>query len=886
MTLLHRVVSILRWLVHRRRAEDRLSDELRAFIEMSAADKMREDLPPDEARRLAMIELGGIEQAKERVRTGRHGAWLDEVGRDVRYGFRTFVRNPGFTFIIVLTVALGIGANTAIFSLIDALMLRWLPVQDPQELAQVRLEMPGGGSVGESLSYPIARALADQREIFTGAAGFSSFVFDVGARGSVTRAPGALVTGGFYETLGLTPAAGRLLVRDDDEPGAPLVAVISDGYWDRQFGRNAGAVGETVRINGVPVTIVGVSPRGFVGANVGTVADITVPIAALPLVSPSAAGLLGPGNFWLRLLARPRAGVSVQQATTRLNAVWPGLSESLVAPHWPVGRRKAMTESVFVLSPGGTGWTPLRALYRQPLFVLMAVVGLVLLIASGNVATLLLARASARRKEVAVRLAIGAGRDRLVRQLLIESTLLSLIGAACGILLAWVSGRFLVSMISLGPAPVEFDLTPNWHILGFSIALAIVTGLLFGVAPAFQTTATGPSLALKEDARTGASRSRLLPMLVSAQVAVSLVLLAGAGLFVRTLQNLQRLDPGFDTEGVLLVDLEGRRATVPRELVDEVQRLPGVRSASLSTHTPLSGAIWSDIAVPAGQPLPERDTAFFVGAGPRFFQTLGMQLVAGREIDDRDSAEGPAVAIVNEAFAQRFLTKQDPVGLRLSAIVRGQRKDLEIVGLVRNTNAAGLRQAPPPTVYVAYAQLTGDRPTTLAVRSTGQLGRVAVAIQQALQAKLPDAPVDVWPLSAQVEATIVRERMMATLAGGFGLLALALACIGLYGLLAFSVAQRTNEIGIRIALGAEARWMVALVLKSGARLVLIGIACGLPIAWVVSRSVASMLFGLTPTDPAVIGGAIVLLAAAAQLAAYIPAHRASRVEPLRALRHQ
>ncbi len=886
MTFLYRLASVLRWLFNRNRVEQGLDDELQAFIDMSAAEKMRDGLPPAQARRLAVLELGGLEQAKERVRTYRHGAWLDEVGRDVRYAFRIFVKNPGFTIIIVLTLALGIGANTAIFSLTDALMLRWLPVRSPQELIQVKLQAPRGrGPGGESFSYAIVRALADQHEIFMGVAGFSGFSFDVGPPGSVGRVPGAMVTGGYYETLGLNPVIGRLLTREDDQPGAPLVAVAGYGYWERQLGRSPGAVGQIVWINGVPVTIVGVSPRGFVGATVGSVADVTMSVAALPRVNPSAAPLLGPGNFWLRVLARPRAGVSIPQATARLNGVWPQISEPVIAPHWPAARRKAMADSVFQLSPGGTGWTYLRDVYRKPLFVLMAVVGLVLLIACANVASLLLARASARRREIAVRLAIGASRSRIVRQLLIESTLLSVIGAAFGIGLAWVSGRFLVNMISTGRAQIVFDLTPNWHILGFTSVVAIVTGVLFGVAPALQTTGAG-SVALKDDPRMSGSRSRLLPSLVSAQVALSLVLLAGAGLFVRTLQNLQNLDPGFNAEGVLLVDLEGRRTAVPQELLDHVQRVPGVLSASLSTHTPLSGSVWSEPAVPAGQPIPERDNAYFIGAGPHFFATMQIQLLSGREFTDRDSADSPAVAVVNEVFAQRYFAKQNPVGRHLSANVRGRRRELEIVGLAKNTNAAGLRAAPPPTVYVSYAQLTGDFPTTSALRATGPLGRVASAIQQALQSKLPGAPIEVRPLSTQVEATIVQERMMATLAGGFGLLALTLACVGLYGLLAYSVTQRTKEIGIRMALGAQGTRVVTLVLKGAARLVLVGIALGLPAAWAASRWVESMLFGLAPTDPASIGGAIVLLTTAAQIAAYLPARRASRIDPLTALRHE
>ena len=887
MTLLYRLASVLRWLFNRNRAEQLLDDEIQSFIDMSAAAKVGQGMPPAEARRLAILELGGVEQTKERVRTYRHGAWLDDVGRDVGYAFRMFRKNPGFTVVIVLTLALGIGANTAIFSLIDALMLRWLPVQNPQELVLVSLRerdamVPGGGT----LSYAITRALADQHEIFAGVGGFSASSFDVGTPGSVRRVPGAVVTGGYYETLGLRPVIGRLLGDEDDRPGAPLVAVISYGYWERQFARSVGAVGQTIQIKGVPVAVVGVSPRGFVGADVGSIADITIPVATFAGVDPGGAPMAGPGNFWLRVLARPEAGVTPPEAAARLEVVWRQISESVIAPHWPPSRRKAMADMLFQLIPGGTGATHLRERYQKPLVVLMAMVVLVLLIACSNVASLLLARASARQREIAVRLAIGAGRGRIVRQLLIESTLLSSIGAAFSMGLAWIAGRFLVDLISTGPTRIVFDLTPNWHILGFTSAVAIATGVLFGIAPALQTTAARPSVVLKDGARGTGSRSRLLPSLVTAQVALSLVLLAGAGLFVRTLRNLENLDPGFKAEGVLLVDLEGRRAAVPRELVDEVQRVPGVASVSFSTHTPLNGWVWSDPAVAAGQTIPERDTAYFVGAGPRFFETMQIRLLSGREFTDRDSVGSPAVAVVNEAFAQRYLSRQDPVGQHLSASVRGKREDLEVVGLARNTNAAGLRAVPPPTVYVPYLQLTGELPTTLTVRATGRLAQMASTTEQVLQTKLPGAPIEARPLSAQVGATLVRERMMATLAGAFGVIALTLACIGLYGLLAYSVAQRTKEIGIRMALGARPRLVVALVLKRGAWLVLAGVALGLPAAWAASQWTESMLFGLTPGDPMAIGAAIVLLMAAAQLAAYLPARRASRVDPLAALRHE
>jgi putative ABC transport system permease protein len=887
MTLIHRFMAVLDWVLHRTRAEKQLDDELRSFVEMSAAEKIRDGVPPQEARRQALIELGGIEQTKERVRTSRHGAWLDEIARDVRYALRLSRNNPGFTFVVVLTLALGIGANTAIFSLIDALMLRWLPVSNPQEIVQLSLQprgetRPGGGS----LSWAIVRGLSKRRDVFAGVAGFSASTFEVGSPGMAAQVKGALVTGDFYDVLGLHPIAGRLITSRDDEQGVALVAVLSYGYWERQFARSPRAIGQALHVNGVPVTIVGVSPRGFVGANVGAVADITLPVAALSEVFPTSAGILGPGNFWLRVLARPQPSMTREQAAVRLNAIWPQIAGDVISPHWPPNRRKEMMQSVFHLTAGGTGWSYLREMYTAPLFVLMAGVALVLLIASANVASLLLARASVRRREMAIRLAIGAGRARIVRQLLIESMVLSSFAAILGVGLAWVSGEFLVGLISTSPSDIVFDLTPNAHVLGFTAGVAVITAMVFGVAPAFHATAAGPSAALKEDSRTADGRSRLLPWLVTGQVAISLVLLAGAALFVRTLQNLQTLDPGFRAEGVLLAQLDGRRPVLPQQIIDDVRRLPAVVSAALTTHTPLSGSTWSEPVVPAGQTIPERDNAVLVGAGPGFFQTMEIQLLAGREFTETDTASAPAVAIVNEAFAQTHFPGTNPVGQRLSTRLDGRRTDLEIVGLARNMNSAGLRREAPRTVFVAYAQLTGDAFTTVAVRASGPMARVTSELQQLLQSKIPKVSLDIQPLSTQVKATLVRERMMATLAGAFGLLALTLVCVGLYGLLAFAVAQRTKEIGIRMALGAQAHWVIRLVLGDGARLVGLGIAFGLPAAWIASRWTKSMLFGVTPTDPVAIAAALAVLVVAALVAAYLPARRASRLDPLTALRHE
>ena len=887
MRLLHRLRSVVHWILHRSDAEQRLDDELQSFLDMSVAEKIADGLSPAEARRVARLELGGVEQVKEHVRTERHGGWLDEIGRDVRYAFRLFLKNRGFTCTVVLTLALGIGANAAIFSLIDALMLRWLPVSNPQELVQVWLQSPGANTTGgESFSYPMVRAFGDQRDIFSGVAGFSGTSFDVGTPGSINRVHGALVTGGYYSTLGLNPVVGRLLTDDDDRVGAPLSAVISYGYWQREFAGRPQAVGQPIRIKGQVVTIVGVTPRGFVGANVGAVAEITMTVAAVPQMYPTMAPLLGQGNVWLRVLARPNPGISPDEASSRLNVVWSRISDSLIDPGWPASERKKVADSVFRLTPGGTGSSYLRQMYRKPLYVLMAAVSLVLLIACANVATLLLARASARQKEIAVRLAIGASRARVVRQLLIESMMLSLIGAAAGVALARVLGPFLVNLISSEMSSVDFDLTPNGHVLAFSIAAALVTAILFGIAPAIQTTAVNPIVASKEDSRTTAgSRSRLLPFLVAGQVALSLVLLAGAGVFVRTLNNLQSLDPGFRTEGVLLVELEDQRELIPPTLVEELQRLPGVLSTTVSTHTPLNGWTWSEPVMPAGQPLPERDNAVVIGAGSHFFSTLQIQVIAGREFAEGDRSDAASVAIVNDTYAAQHFPNGNPVGEHLSTNIGG-RKDFEIVGVVRSAKLTGLRVAAPPTVYVPYYQLKAPRAATISVRAASPLARVSSEIRQTLQPKFPDIPIEIRALSTRVANTIVQERMMAMLAGGFAVLALALACIGLYGLLAYTVSRRTREIGIRMALGAQARRVITSVVSGGTLLVAIGVVAGLPAVWIGSRWIESLLFNVRPLDPATIAGAILVLLIAAQLAAYLPARRASRVDPLEALRHE
>ena len=870
----------------RRRALAGLDEDLRDHLEHEIEVNVARGMSREEARRQARLAFGNLALVREDTRAVWTWAWRDQARQDARYALRTLRKSPGFAVVAVLTLSLGIGANTAVFTLINALMLRPLPVPKAEQLLQVSMT-PGGSpdsDLSDSLSYPVVRALADQRDIFEGVGGFSTFTFDAGPPEDVQRTPGAFVTGGFYETMGIVPAAGRLLTRDDDRIDAPLVAVITDGYWERAFARDPRIIGQPYRVNGRSVSIVGVSPPGFTGAHVGWAADITLPVAAVAQLRPELASLLEPGNIWLRVLARPRSGLSKAQADAYLAVTWPRLWSVAVAPSFTAERRAGIANARFALRSGATGWTTLRDVFRRPLYVLMTLVGLVMLIACANVAGLLLARATARQKEIAIRLALGGSRSRVVRQLLTESVLLSLASAVIGIYLAQFLSRYLIDLISTGPLPVTFDLATNWQVLTFTLVLAVATAMLFGLAPAWQTTARGPVPALKT-VGGNALRGRLLPFVVMAQVALCLMLLVGAGLFIRTLQNLRALNTGFQHEGVLLVDVAGQRPlSFYKDAIDAVQRLSGVISASVSTNTPLSGAGWSEQVTIAGQKQ-EREPAF-LAVSPRYFETLQIPLVRGRSFSEKDEGRPARVAIVNQAFARRYFSREDPLGKHFSATVERPAVDLEIVGLVSDVTANDLRAAPPPTVYVPYfqVQVMSQTFSSLQVRIAESIVPATDAIRHALQPRMTGSPVEIRPLSAQLDSASVRERLVTTLACGLGLLALTLAAVGLYGLLAYTVAARAKEIGIRVALGANPWNVVTLVMRQGAHLALAGILIGIAGAAAISRLLEGMLFGLTPLDPWTFIGVALFLSAVALVASSIPASRATKVDPLVSIR--
>jgi len=690
----------------------------------------------------------------------------------------------------------------------------------------------------------------------------------------------------------LAPAAGRLLLPDDDRPGSPLAAVITDAYWERRFQRSPAAVGSTLWVEGHPVTVVGVTPPGFTGANVGEVADLTLPFQAMAQLSPDRQGLLQAGNQFSRIVARLAPGLSLQQARVRLKVIWPAMAPVSVTPRTPPKRRDAMLASTLDLAAGGTGWTPLRDSYTKPLYVLMAISALVLLLACTNVANLLLARSAARRREFAIRLAIGAGRPRVVRQLLVESLLLSSLGAALGLAVAGLGSRLLLARVS---PTIRLDVGLNLPVLAFAAAAGILTGILFGLAPALRCTA---GLALRTASSSGQPRGRLPGLLVTVQVALSLLLVIAAGLFTRTLHNLQAVDPGFRHEGVLMVDFNARRAvhagpdadayvaTLFRDGLQALAEVPGVGGAAVSNFTPISGGYWSQAVQVAGQPASDEDVVFFA-VSPRFFAALGIPLLRGRDFSPRDDADAPRAAIVNQEFVRRFLPAGlDPLGQIVSASDSRFWRNMQLVGVVGDSRPYSLRQPLRPCVYVAFFQQPPGAMAygTFEIRAAGSLSAVAGDVRRVLARQFPGTPFEVRPFTAQVEASIRREILMAQLAGFFGILALLLAAVGLYGLLAYAVARRTSEVGIRIALGAEPSAVVRMMLAHGLRPVGAGILIALPVAWWACRLVAALLYGMRPFDPVTIAAAVAALTLVALAAAFVPARRAARVDPMVALR--
>ena len=838
---------------------------------------------------------------------------MENLFKDLRYGFRGLLKRKGFAVIAVLTLALGIGANTAIFTLVNAVLLKTLPVQNPQELVLFS-DMTGEGTSIEDtprvgkwsrFSYASYKYFRDHNDAFQDIAALRSGVSSLSVRqpdaqaNAAARSSGHLVSGNYFSLLGVRAMRGRVLTPEDDKPGAEPAAVISHRYWQNELNSDASIVGKRFVINGTTFTIVGVMPKEFFGERVRRPPDFWLPLSLHPQVELRDSFLENDQAYFLMVMGRLKPGVTIEQAQVSVNLKLRQFLTDAAGSQLTEQRQRGIQNTNVELVEGSGGISGLRVLYSKPLHMLMAIVGMVLLIACANVGSLLLSRAASRKAEISLRMALGATRWRIVRQLLTESMLLAIIGGVCGVLLAQWGVTVVVSLVA-SEAPL--DTRPDVGILAFTAGVSIVAGLLFGLVPAVQASRTDLSSAMKEKSRTarGFWRVSLSAALVVMQVGLSLVLLTGAGLFVRSLAKLQQYDVGFERANMLLVSIDPRLggykptelSSLYQQILDRVSMVPNVQSVSMATYSPLSGHQRSSSIVVPGLTLPSGDDPVVEDmlVGPKYAETLGVPLLRGRDIEIRDTATGPRVAVVNETFVERYLKDQNPIGRTFTFDDEtDQGAALEIVGVIGDVKSQDTREPIVPAVYRPILQIQHQSAyrVNIQVRTTGDPTAVTAAVRQMINQVDDKLPIfEVTTMDEQISERLNQDRLIAQLVSFFGALALILACIGLYGVMAQAVARRTNEIGIRMALGAKGGNITWMVLRETLMMVVAGLVLGVPAALLSARLIASQLFGLSPTDPLTLAGAAMILTVVALLAGYIPARRASRVDPLTALRYE
>jgi predicted permease len=923
----------VKWWLERRRNEAELREKLEFHLSEEADDQQAEGLTVEQARHAALRDLGNVTLVREDA--GAVWTWtvVEQLAQDVRYALRTMIRNPAFSALAALSLALGIGANTAIYSFMDSILLRWLPVADPASLAVVKWRSgpvnfgaPGGsGFVLHSIDGSTYRdsggvtaaifpyAAFERLQEVAGPVFSSLFAYcpagtlNVMIHGQAELTKGHYVSGEFFHGLAVSPAAGRPLAADDDRAGADPVVVVSSGYSERRFGGAGNAIGQSILINNVAFTVVGVTPPEFFGVDPGA-----APSLYLPLHSGRLLNAMGPEQYidqnyyWLEMMGRLRPGVGLARAQAALA----GPFEQWVAST-ATNPRELTNLPVLRLEDGAGGLDTLRRQYSKPLYVLLVMVGLILAIACANTANLLLARSAARTQEMAIRLSLGAGRWRLVRQLLTESVLLAGLSGVLGVLIALAGIPVLTQLIGTGQASagdsftIQADL--NWHVLLVTLALSGLCGILFGLAPALQ--ASRPALMSKLRDRSmsepGARLLRVIPRvslrqaLVVAQIAISLLLLIAAGLFVRTLSNLQSLTLGFNRENVLLFDINApqaglapaRTADFYLDLRERLRQMPGVREATLA-HDSLIRAGRSYPVLVGGQ---RTQNTRILWTGPQFFSTMQIPVVRGREINERDRLNTQLVAVVSELFAKTNFGDADPVGrqIEIGDVIAPENRNatrvLQIVGVAANARYGALRRENPPVVYIAMAQVDEKRlgRVVYALRTDTDPLRYAAGARQIVRDADTRVPVtNIKTQAADIDQNITQELAFAKLCSAFAILALTIACVGLYATMAYAVARRTSEIGLRMALGAGRSLVVWMVLREVCVLAIVGLAIAIPTALATSRFVESFLFGMSANDPKAMALSVAILVAAALAAGYGPARRASRIDPMVALRHE
>jgi predicted permease len=895
-------------------------------------ENVRRGMSLKEARYAARRSFGGLEQTREAYRDQRGLPIVETLIQDIRFGFRMLRKNPSFTAVAVLTLSLGIGANTAIFSVLDAVMLQLLPVRDPQRLVLVRWtskdwpsivgdlegsnrkDAESGGWLSESVPFPVYEAMRTEStscsDVFAFAANINGF--NVQVDGKPYSAATAAVSGNYFGGLGVQTVLGRPILPGDEIAAAPAVAVLSHNFWQSKLGSDSLVVGKTIVMNSIPLTVTGVAPPGFVGTQPGEDVEVWVTLHVFPRLVQALdfGGPLQPGGdaaaaavahwesastWWLVVMGRLKPGVGEPLARAELDGIFTQRVDAMITSEKAQENRPSLK-----LGSGNRGLDRLRRRFSEPLFVLMGAVGLVLLIACANVAGLLLARATARQREIAVRLSLGAKRFRLIKQLLTESLLLAAIGGALGLFLARWFSQLLVALVASGIQSIELPLELNWRVLLFTAGVAIITGILFGLAPAFSTTRISLTAALKgggAGGRQGARRSKLAKALVSAQVALSLVLLVGAGLFLRTLQKLESIPLGFERQQLILFSVApglngytgARLAEYYRQLRDRIAAVPGVSAVSFSEHGPIGdGSSSSSIRIPGVTTGKERFDLYRHLIGPGYFETLGLPTLVGRVLDERDNAAGQQVAVVNQTLARKAFGEDNPLGKILRFGSETKPRDFQIVGVVGDAKYADLREDAPPTAYFSHLQAINSASyMTFQVRTGGDPESLVAALRNEVaevDANLPITQIDT--LVQRIDKDLLLERMFSRLTASFGLLALVLVCVGLYGTMSYFVARRTNEIGIRMALGAKPGTVFRMVLVEGLVLTGAGVVVGLAGAAFGTRLISSALFGIPALDLLTFASVAGVLVAVGLFACYVPARRAMKVDPMVALRYE